>query len=532
MKTLQRILLVCLILGIAQVTGSFAEPVKVIAVEKHHDDGFGWSVALSGDFAMVSSPRSGAKGGRSGVVYPFARDGKDWKRSAPPEFDGNDTAGGDEFGRSVSMSGNTAIIGANGHDGGGKNGSGAAYIFVGPGAQHAGRQWKQQAKLTAQDAEAGDQFGWSVAIDKHTAIVGSRFDDDDGKSSGAAYIFVRDGETWKQQAKLTADDAAAFDNFGHFVAIRRDIVIVGAPKHAHGGLKQSGSAYIFVRDGQRWTQQAKLTANDAAEKDQFGASLSITDDIAIVGAPLRDGTTPDTGAAYIFLRNGDVWAQHAKLTAKDGEKNDQFGNDVSISNNIVLIGAKFEDDVVTDAGAAYSFLRDGDVWIEKEKVTLPLLDANWPMPHFGISVHIAGQFAIVGADTADNDTGAAYIYNTAEDLDVPFAVDPSFLRPTTLGQVKRTALYQNFPNPFNPETWLPYRLADETKVSFQIYDVQGQLVRELNLGVQQTGSYLDKHTAAYWDGRDQFGEPVSSGLYVYNFRAGSFQAIRRMVILK
>ena len=224
--------------------------------------------------------------------------------------------------------------------------------------------------------------------------------------------------------------------------------------------------------------------------------------------------------------------QHRKLTAKDGEKNDQFGNDVCISNNIALIGAKFEDDVVKDAGAAYSFLREGDSWIEKEKVTLPLMDANWPLPHFGISVHIDGQYAIVGADTADNDTGAAYIYNAAEDLDVPFAVHPSLFRPTTLGQVKRSELFQNFPNPFNPETWLPYRLADDSKVTFRIFDIEGRSVRELSLGVKQAGSYLDKHTAAYWDGKDQFGETVSSGLYLYNLHAGRFKATRRLVILK
>ena len=532
MKTVCLILLCCLIIGIGSAVNSIADPVKIVAVEKHHDDGFGFTVALSGDFAIVAAPRRGAKGGRSGVVYPFARSGNNWKRGAPPEFDGNDTAEGDEFGRSVSMSGDTAVIGAAGHDTNRVKGAGAAYVFVGPGPRHKGRSWKQQAKLTPRDGAAGDQFGWSVAIDGHTAIIGSRFDDDLGKNSGSAYIFVRDGDTWKQQAKLTTKDGAASDNFGHFVAIRGDVVIVGAPKHAHNGLKQSGAAYIFTRNGERWAQTTKLTADKPAEKDQFGASLAVSDDVAIVGAPLKDGTAPDTGAAYVFVRSGDLWTQHTKLIAQDGEKFDQFGNDVSISNNIVLVGAKFDDDIVVDAGAAYSFLREGDVWVEKEKVTLPLLDANWPMPHFGISVHINGQYAIVGADTADNDTGAAYIYKTTEDLNVPFAVNPTSLRLTTLGEVKSTMLHQNFPNPFNPETWLPYQLASAAKVSFRIYNVQGGLVREFDLGVQQPGNYLDKQSAAYWDGRNQFGEIVPSGLYVYDFQAGSFQASRKMAIVK
>ncbi len=532
MKTILKIFVCLVIFAIGHVGTLLGKPVKIVAVEKHHDDGFGFTVALSGDFAIVASPRRDAKGGRSGVVYPFARSGNNWKRGAPPEFDANDTAEGDEFGRSVSMSGNTTIIGAAGHDTDRKKGAGAAYVFVGPGPRHKGRSWKQQAKLSAQDSAAGDQFGWSVGIHRNTAIVGSRYDDDRGKNSGSAYIFVRDGDTWEQRAKLTANDGAASDNFGHYVAIRGEVVIVGAPKHAHKGLKQSGAAYIFTREGEKWVQTKKLTAEDAAEKDQFGASLSVSDDIAIVGAPLKDGTEPDTGAAYVFVRNGNLWAHHAKLTAQDGQKFDQFGNDVSISNNIILVGAKFDDDVVVDAGAAYSFLREDDVWVEKEKVTLPLLDANWPMPHFGISVEIDGQYAIVGADTADNDTGAAYIYKTDEDLNVPFAVNPTSLKLTSLGEVKKTALYQNFPNPFNPETWLPYQLANTSEVSFRIYNVQGGLIRKLELGVQQAGIYLDKPSAAYWDGRNRFGELVPNGIYIYDFHAGSFQASRKMVIIK
>ncbi|MDE0042462.1 MAG: T9SS type A sorting domain-containing protein, partial [Candidatus Poribacteria bacterium] len=103
---------------------------------------------------------------------------------------------------------------------------------------------------------------------------------------------------------------------------------------------------------------------------------------------------------------------------------------------------------------------------------------------------------------------------------------------TTFGHLKRTALYQNFPNPFNPETWLPYRLSKDASVAFHIYNVSGQLVREINLGMQKKGSYLDKRTAAYWDGKDEYGQDVSSGVYIYDFKAGTFRANRKMVILK
>ena len=129
---------------------------------------------------------------------------------------------------------------------------------------------------------------------------------------------------------------------------------------------------------------------------------------------------------------------------------------------------------------------------------------------------------------------AAYVYNSEEDFGTPpfLAVEPFGLSVTTLGQVKRAALLQNFPNPFNPETWLPYRLAADAPVTLGIYNVRGQLMRELNLGVQKAGGYLTRETSAYWDGRDQVGETVSGGVYFYSLHAGAFQATRRMLILK
>ena len=126
-----------------------------------------------------------------------------------------------------------------------------------------------------------------------------------------------------------------------------------------------------------------------------------------------------------------------------------------------------------------------------------------------------------------------HVYSSINDFDTPpFSVNPTGLRITSLGKVKRTALFQNFPNPFNPETWLPYRLASDSPVSFRIYNAQGQLMRELDLGLQKAADYLTRETAAYWDGRNRFGETVSSGVYFYTLEAGSYEATRRMLILK
>ena len=147
---------------------------------------------------------------------------------------------------------------------------------------------------------------------------------------------------------------------------------------------------------------------------------------------------------------------------------------------------------------------------------------------------VVGSAGVTPHPVARRSTGtAAYVYSSIEDFDTPpYAVRPFGLTVTTLGKVKRTALYQNFPIPFNPETWLPYHLAKDAPVTFRIYSIQGQPVRELNLGTKAVGDYLTRETAAYWDGRDRFGEMVSSGVYFYTLQAGAFQATRRMLILK
>jgi hypothetical protein len=181
-------------------------------------------------------------------------------------------------------------------------------------------------KLKAHDTAAHDKFGKSVSISGDYAIVGAdRNDDNGGLPVGSAYIFRRSGTSWSQQAKLTASDASPsqFDNFGFSVSIDGDYAIVGAVGHDDDGT-ESGAAYIFRRSGTSWSQQAKLTASDAAENDNFGNSVSISGDYAIVGALNNDDAGQASGSAYIFSRSGTTWNQQTKLTASDAAIGDQF----------------------------------------------------------------------------------------------------------------------------------------------------------------------------------------------------------------
>ena len=392
-------------------------------------------------------------------------------------------------------------------------------------------------KLTVTDAGEGDAFGYVVSVDGTTAAVGAPKDDDAGSNSGAAFVFVRDANRWKQQAKLIPKDLARSDALGEAVDIQEDTVIIGAPGHSPGGVRFAGAVFVFVRDGDSWRQQAKLIADDAAPSDRFGVSVGIEGDTVIVGSLLNDaGGTKDAGAAYIFVRDGNTWKQQAKLIAPKKRKGDHFGAGVATTGKISVVGAPLREEGGLGAGAAYSFVNIDGVWKNAETVVPE--DAA-PNLVFGSAVAISGDTIVVAGGAAPevaagfgNGT-AAYVYSGEEHFNTPpFAVEPFGLKIATLGQVKRTALFQNFPNPFNPETWFPYRLAADAPVTFRIYNIQGQLMRELNLGTQAAGNYLSRDAAAYWDGRDEYGEMVSSGVYFYTLEAGAFQSTRRMLILK
>jgi len=325
---------------------------------------------------------------------------------APPfnevaKLTASDAAVGDQFGTSVSISGDTAIVGAQGNDDAGSF-SGSAYVFV-----RSGTTWTEQAKLTASDPVTLDFFGFSVSISGDTAIVGasgSLF----GSGPGFAYVFVRSGTTWTEQAKLTASDAAAGDFFGFSVSISGDTAIVGAHGNDDTG-SRSGSAYVFVRSGTTWTEQAKLTASDPATLDDFGFSVSLSGDRAIVGARLDDDAGGNSGSVYIFDFDGTSWTQ-TKLTASDATAGDQFGRSVSISGDRAIVGALLDDDAGGNSGSAYIFDFDGTSWTQT-KLTASDAAAD---DLFGIRVSISGDRAIVGAffdDDAGGNSGSTYIFD-------------------------------------------------------------------------------------------------------------------------
>ncbi|WP_282421188.1 MYXO-CTERM sorting domain-containing protein [Polyangium sp. 15x6] len=297
-------------------------------------DYFGYSVALSGDMALVGAYGHDESGGASGAAYVFVRSSGAWTQQA--KLLANDGAAGDSFGYSVALSGDTAIVGARDDDDKGDH-AGAAYVFV-----QSGGVWTQQAKLLANDGETGDGFGYSVSLSGDTALVGAIFGGESGVDSGSAYVFVRSSGVWTQQAEFVANDGAADDLFGWATTLSGDMALVGAVWDDDKG-SDSGSAYVFVRSSGAWTQQAKLLANDGATGDSFGVSIALSEDTALVGAYHDDAEDPNSGSAYVFVRSGGDWTQQAKLVANDGAASDLFGWSVALSGDTALVGAQGDD---------------------------------------------------------------------------------------------------------------------------------------------------------------------------------------------
>jgi hypothetical protein len=335
-----------------------------------------------------------------------------WVKSAPAQITevkltSSDGAQGDWFGRSVSISGDCALVGAALDENNGTT-SGSAYVF-----RRDGANWVEEAKLIASDGSDSVYFGGHVSLSGDYALVGAALDDDNGTNSGSAYIFRREGTSWIEESKLTSSDGAMEDRFGGSVSVSGDYALVGAGWD-DGDELDLGSAYVFRRVGAGWVEEAKLTASDGALSDYLGWSVSISGDYAIVGAAGDDDHGSFTGSAYIFRRDWSEWVEEAKLTASDGAAGDWFGVSVSVSGDYAIVGAELDDDNGSYSGSAYVFRRDGTKWVEDAKL---LARDGSRDDYFGRSVSISGDYALVGTypeyfygDGGPN-SGSAYTFH-------------------------------------------------------------------------------------------------------------------------
>ncbi len=261
-------------------------------------------------------------------------------------------------------------------------------------------------KLVAPDAAASDRFGQAIAIDGDTLVVGAPFDDDHGADSGAVYVFTRTAGVWAPYAKLVAPDGAASAEFGCSVAIDGGRILVGAWRHdVVTGISDYGAAYTFVESGSVWTFEQMLVANDPAPVDHFGTSVALLGNRALVGAVDDDDGGSRSGSAYVFAFGGAAWSQEAKLVANVPHAADAFGSSVALEETRALIGAAaVQNGGIAAPGSAYVFVRaPGGTWSEEQRFQSPI---GQQQDHFGQSVDIEGDFAVVGAP----EIGRGWIY--------------------------------------------------------------------------------------------------------------------------
>lgn len=381
-------------------TNSICASAKITSAEGSRYHHFGESVDVSGGTAVIGEPRDKRDGCESGSAYIFERLelglGAEWiQRSKLIADDGSCLDG---FGKSVAISGDSVIVGAVGDDDRG-NHSGGAYMFT-----RVGTEWVQEAKLVPSDGEEEEWFGNSVAISGNLAVVGAFRDDDSGLWSGSAYVFRREGLTWKEEAKLLPIDGASRHYFGTSVSISGDTIVIGA----HGHDDSRGAAYIFVHDGGSWMLQARLLPKSRTERSEFGRSVAIDGDVAIVSA---FGDSEGRGAGVnVFARIGGVWMEQAKLLPDDAEAagKGRFGHSIDLSEGGVVVIGALPPHAVFGSSSAYVFQRTGMTWTQRAKL---LSDDGDGFDMFGASVSVDGDFVFVGSHGDRTWSGSVYAFD-------------------------------------------------------------------------------------------------------------------------
>jgi hypothetical protein len=404
---------------------------------------FGWSVAMSGDLLAIGEPADA----ELGRVYIYHHDGNGWVEEAQLQPDVIDP--GDMFGNALALDGDTLVVGAyreasaaTGVNGDATDNSateaGAAYVF----RRTASGGWVQEAYLKASNTDADDLFGIDVAVHGSVAAVAAYYedsdangvggdpDDDSAVDSGAVYLFRRqDDGSWAEEAYVKASNSGAGDLFGTSLALDDDVLVVGAydedgSEVPTGGqepddlLQDAGAAYVFVREGGTWSQEAYLKPDLIHARDRFGRSVSIEGDRLAIGADLEDskanGVNGDptnlghgdtnAGAAYLFRKTDSGWTQETYFKASKSISG-TFGSELELQGDLLVVGARTEDGSSTGvnqpenedsfaAGAVYVFRLADSGWYQEAYVKASNTDAY---DLFSQGLALSGTKLVVGA---------------------------------------------------------------------------------------------------------------------------------------
>lgn len=363
---------------------------------------FGSSISFGEQFGVIGAYLNDDKGRNAGSAYIYARNGDYWVLHS--KIYASDAQADNYFGHSVYLQDDYILIGAAGDDGN-EVGAGSVYVF-----HYDGKDWIEQSRLVTSDGNTGDFLGHNISLNGQYALISASGDDDYGPYSGSAYIFHHDGDRWIEQTKLTASDAQENVYFGNAVALYEDYAFVGAYHENELGYR-SGAVYVFVRIGNQWVEQQKLTNWDSKALTIFGISISVNDSLALIGAVGESTNGSSAGAVYVYRLDDNLWKPQTKLLASDGKTNDHFGNAVHFNGKNAIIGAYADDEAGQAAGSAYVFSYDGTKWSEQAKI---LAEDGKKNDSFGRKVSIGDGFAVVSSNRSSIDkrySGAAYHFS-------------------------------------------------------------------------------------------------------------------------
>ena len=396
----------------------FVDEQKITESDGGILDQFGFSVSVDGNTLVVGAHYDDDRGTDSGSVYVYRRSSATEPLVFQQKITASDGAEYDRFGFSVSVSGNTLVVGAYIDDDNGQN-SGSVYVYTRPSADES---FGNEQKITASDGVAFDLFGQSLSVDGDTLVVGANEDDDDnnGQNSGSVYVYRRSSadELFGNEQKITASDGTADDMFGYSVSVDGDTLVVGAYTGDHNGQTRIGSVYVYRRSsaGASFGNEQKITASDGANGDHFGWSVSVDGNTLVVSARLDDDNEQfDSGSVYVYTRSsaGASFVFKQKITASDGFQIDYFGQSVSVDGDTLVVGAHGDDDDGSGSGSVYVYTRSsaGASFGNEQKITA---SDGLVSDQFGWSVSVDGNTIVVGAlnddDNGQINSGSVYVY--------------------------------------------------------------------------------------------------------------------------
>ena len=381
---------------------TWVQQTKLTASNGKAQDKFGGAVSITKQAALVGATGDDAKTPDAGAAYVFLLSGGLWAEQYKLYTSSPDTKDG--FGGAVSMSGDVALVGNPGDDDKG-SGSGSAtfqQLCLGQG-------FVQRTKQLMPGGTTNDQFGAAAAMDGEWALLTAPYDDDAGTDSGTAFIYRRNGTSWSMAQKLLAPAGTTMDHFGLTADLSGDIAVIGAQDHS-GGVERAGAAYVFSRSGNVWINATMLTASDRATHDYLGQAVAAGTGLVLAGVPGDDDRGTSSGSVRVFSGSGTSWTQAAKLTAFDGTTGDQFGMAVALDSASALVGSPYDDDLGSSSGSAYLYSRSGTSFSIMNKL---LASDGASSDQFGASVAVDGAVALVGApgdDDRASGSGSAYLF--------------------------------------------------------------------------------------------------------------------------